>query len=409
MARTFAWRSAGAALLAALAGCGTDITTAGRCPELCPPASVQLADTLLTSPVVSDTSVRGYVLVREASFLLVSNLDSLKSLVLLRFDTLRTKWTVGTDSATLGVVDSVRLALNIVQRDTAAKALRVVLHRLPAQFDTAATYALMQPYFADSTLWDTSAVGEIPDTLASGTVTLAAPDTLKPLAVDSGVVALGLSLVGAPPTALAIGSGNQGTIRPVLYFYVHGHLITDTLRRDTLPRVLSLLPTFATYVMSPDPGQPPSGVLAVGGMPTARATLRLGLPKTVVDSNAIVRATLILSTLDPVGGFARDSFLLAAQPILRDYGPKSLLYPDSSIAGVTWLHPGQSGQVQVDITRLLRLWGTTTGDSLPRTLVLRVVPEGSLLSAVNFRGVAAGAGAPQLRVTYVRRYTFGIP
>jgi hypothetical protein len=161
--------------------------------------------------------------------------------------------------------------------------------------------------------------------------------------------------------------------------------------------------------MSPDPGQPASGVLAVGGMPTARATMRLGLPKEVVDSNAIVRGTLILNTLDPVGGFARDSFLLAAQPLLRDHGPKSLLYPDSSIAGVTWLHPGQSGQVQLDITRLLRLWGTTTGDSLPRTLVLRVVPEGSLLSAVNFRGFAAGAGAPQLRVTYVRRYTFGVP
>jgi len=410
MARTFAWRSAGAALLAALAGCGTDLTTAGRCPELCPPGSVQLADTLLASPVLSDTSVRGYVLVREASFLLASNLDSLKSVVLLRFDTLRTRWNpTTTDTAVLGVVDSVRLQLSIVQRDTAAKALRVVLHRLPAQFDTGTTYDLMQPFFADSTLWDTTAAGGIPDTVASGTVTLAAPDTLRPLAGDSGIVALGLSLVSATPTALAIGSGNQGVPAPVLFFYVHGHLISDTLHKDTLSRVLSLQPTFTTFVMSPDPGQPASGVLAVGGIPTARATLRLGLPKEVVDSNAIVRATLILTTLDPVAGFARDSFLLAAQPILRDFGPKSLLYPDSSIAGVAWLHPGQSGQVQLDITRLFRLWGTTTGDSLPRTLALRVVPEGSLLSAANFRGVAAGAGAPQLRVTYVRRHTFGVP
>jgi len=267
----------------------------------------------------------------------------------------------------------------------------------------------MRPYFADSTLWDTSAVGEIPDTLVSGTVRVSAPVTLQPLAGDSGVVSLGLSLVSATPTALAIGSGNLGTTRVALEFYVHGHLLTDTLHKDTLPRVLSLEPTFSTFVMSPDPGQPASGVLAVGGMPTARATMRLALPTEVVDSNAIVRATLILNTLDPVGGFARDSFLLAAQPLLRDNGPKSLLYPDSSISGVAWLHPGQSGQVQLDITRLLRLWGTTTGDSLPRTLVLRVVPEGSLLSAVNFRGVATGAGAPQLRVTYVRRYTFGVP
>jgi len=412
MARTFAWPSAGAAaLLAALAACGTDITTPGHCPELCPQNSIQLADTLLASPVLSDTSVRGYLLVREASYLLASDLDSLKSLVLLQFQPLPTKWTVGTDSATLGVVDSVRVSLSVLQRDTAAKGLRVVFRRLPARFDTGATYDNIQPYFADSTLWDTSAAGEIPDTLVAGAVTLTAPDTLQPLAGDSGIVSLGIALVSGTPTALAIGSGaeNTGTTGPYLYFYVRGHLIADTLHRDTLSKVLSLQPTFATFVMSPDPGQPASGVLAVGGIPTARATLRLGLPKEVVDSNAIVRGTLILSTLDPVGGFARDSFLLAAQPLLRDNGPKSILYPDSTISGVTWLHPGQTGQVQLDITRLLRLWGSTTGDSLPRTLVLRLVPEGRLLSAVSFRGAVSGAGAPQLRVTYVRRYAFGVP
>jgi hypothetical protein len=410
MARTFGSRSALTALLVAIGGCGSDITTPGRCPELCPQGSIQLADTLLTSPVVSDTSVRGYVLVREASYLLVSNLDSLKSEVLLQFSALPTKWTVGTDSATLGVVDSVQLSLSFVQRDTAAKALQVVVHRLPAQFDTGATYATIQPYFADSTLWDTTAVGAISDTLVSGNVALAMPDTLRPLAGDSGIISLGVSLVSPAPTALAVGSGYQSiTQAPILYFYVRGHLISDTLQKDTLSKVLSLQPLFATFVMSPDPGQPVSGVLAVGGIPTARATLRLALPKEVVDSNSIVRGTLILTTSDSVGGFARDSFMLAAQPLLRDNGPKSLLFPDSSVAGTTWLHPGQTGQVQLDITRLLRLWGTTTGDSLPRTLVLRVVPEGRLLSAVNFRGVEAGANAAQLRVTYVRRYSFGVP
>jgi hypothetical protein len=404
MARTFAWRSVGAALLAAAAGCGTELTTAGRCPELCPSGSVQLADTLLTAPVVSDTSVRGYVLVREAAYLLLSNLDSLKSVALLQYGPLPTLWTVGTDSVVLGAVDSVHLLLNVVQRDTAAKSLRVVLHRLPAQFDTGTTYDGIAPYFEDSTLWDTTAVGEIPDTLVSGQAELRAPDTLRALPGDTGVVSLGISLVSPAPTALAAGTGTV-----ILEYFVRGHLARDTAQRDTLSRVQSLVPAFSTFVMSPDPGQPPSGVLAVGGIPTARATLRLALPEEVVDSSAIVRGTLILSTLDSVGGFARDSFLLAAQPILRDYGPKSLLYPDSSIAGVTWLHPGQTGQVQVDITPLLRLWGTTTGDTLPRAVVLRVVPEGSLLSAVNFAGLAAGAGSPQLRVTYVRRYRFGVP
>lgn len=412
MGRTSAWRSAAAAaVLAALAGCGSDITTAGRCPQLCPASSVQLADTLLTAPVSSDTSVRGYVLVREASFLLASSLDSLKSEVLVRFTPMPKTWTSGTDTVILGKVDSVRLQLSIVQRDTSAHSLRIILHRLPALFDTGATYASIQPSFADSTLWDTTvaASGPIPDSLASGNLTLATPDTLGPLAGDTGVVALGITLVAATPTALAIGSGNQGTVGPILFFYVKGHLAKDTLQLDTVPHAVSLQQTFATFVMSPDPGQPAAGVLSVGGLPTARATLSLSLPKVVVDSTSIVRATLILTTRQAVAGFARDSFTLAAQPLLRDLGPKSLLFPDSTISGVTRLHQGQTGRVEVDITPILRLWGTTTGDTLPRTLVLRTSPEGGQLGAVDFVGSEAATGGPQLRVTYVRRYTFGIP
>jgi hypothetical protein len=403
MARTSAWRSGCVvALLAAVAGCGSDITSTGRCPELCPSSSIQLADTLLTAPVASDTSVRGYVQVNQASFLLASSDDSLKSLVLMRFLPVPTYWvpTVG-DTVQVGAVDSVRIVLTVGRRDTAAKALKVVFYRLPAQFDTMTTYALVQPYFADSTLLDTAAVD---DSVIGGSLTLPLPDSLRALPADTGVLALGMAVVASSPTKFAVASGNGGSTAPILEYYVHG-----APPRDSLTRLLTVVPSFVTFVMSPEFGQPASGVIAVGGIPTARATLRLALPQVVVDSNAIVRATLMLNTLGKVVGFPRDSFLLEVDPILRDYGPKSMLYPDTSIAGIATLHEGQTGQVEVDITPILRLWGTMHGDSLPRIVVLRMYPEGSTFGAVDLDGTTGGTGAPQLRVTYVRRYNFGVP
>jgi len=162
-------------------------------------------------------------------------------------------------------------------------------------------------------------------------------------------------------------------------------------------------------VMSPPPGQPPAGVLAIGGIPTARAILHLSLPQVVVDSAATVRATLLLNTTGPAGGFARDTFSVIAQPVVRDFGIKSVLWPDSAVSGSVRIAQGQTGPVELDIGPILRFWGTTVGDSTPRLIVIRVYPEGSILGSVAFAGRASGAAGPQLRVTYVKPYTFGLP
>ena len=142
-----AWRSAlVVGLVAGIVGCRENITTSGRCPSLCPRSNVQLADTLLAMADSADTSVRGFVLVREASYLLASSLDSLQSVALIRFTARDTSWTAAdtgslVDTEYIGRQDSVGLTLQILQRDTAVKNLRLVVYRLPAQLDTAATYA----------------------------------------------------------------------------------------------------------------------------------------------------------------------------------------------------------------------------------------------------------------------------
>jgi len=398
-----AWRSAVVIVgLVAIAGCRERLTTAG-CSTLCPPSQVQLVDTVLATTDVSDTSVRGYVLVREASYLLASSLDSLKSVILIRFSKRDSVWYPDTkDTAYVGKQDSVVLSMQMLQRDTSVKQLRLIVYRLPAQFDTSATYASIQPYFVDANLVDTVAIPD--DSLAGSVNLLRIADSLAIPAADSGVVSLGIAMVAAGKSAVTFGSGNIGTSTPVLSYYGHARAPLDTLSH-----VFAVDQFVSLFVMSPPPGQPPAGVLSVGGIPTARATLRLSLPKVVVDSTAIVRATLLLNTTAAAGGFAHDTFTVIAQPVVRDFGVKSVLWPDSAISGMVRIAQGQSGPVELDIAPILRFWGTTVGDSTPRLIMLRVYPEGSILGAVDFAGRAAGAAGPQLRVTYVKPYRFGLP
>jgi hypothetical protein len=162
-------------------------------------------------------------------------------------------------------------------------------------------------------------------------------------------------------------------------------------------------------VQSPVAGQPPPGVLAIGGLPAAHSLIRFSLPSVAVDSIGIVRATLILNLVRPVVAFPGDSFFVNAFPILRDYGPKSTLYPDTTVTGEAVIHAGQTGAVKIDIAAILRLWGTTHGDSMPRAIMLGVFAEGFALGELDVQGRSAGGGGPRLDVTYVKKYEVGIP
>ena len=399
MARTSAWRNALLAGLVAAGGCTEKLTTPARCPEVCPNSSVQLADTLLTDPDVADTSVRGYVLTSEATYVAASSLDSLKSLILLHFAPVPTSW-AQTETDTVQAVfppDSVFADLEITFRDTTVHP-RIVFYRLPAFFDTTMTYAQAQAFFVDSAVLDTVAV---PDT---GNMEARLPTSLVPGPGDSGVVSIGARVIADSPTVVAFSSGHSGTVWPQLSYFVHGQPPQDTLTRN-----LSDTASFTTFVQSPAAGQPPPGVLAIGGLPAAHSLIHLSLPSVAVDSIGIVRGTLFLQLVRPAVGFPGDSFFVNAFPILRDYGPKSVLYPDTLITGEAVVHAGQTGTVEVDIAPILRLWGTTTGDSMPRAIMLGVFAEGFAFGEVDIQGRSAGGGGPKLEVTYVKKYEVGVP
>jgi hypothetical protein len=399
MARTFVWPSALLAALVALAGCSERLTMPGHCPALCPSTDVQLADTLLAAADSADITAWGYVQLREATFVAAASLDSLKSVILLRFAALPNQWIQSATDTVLAVFppDSVVGTLQVVYRDTTVHP-RLVFYRLPAHFDTTMTYAQAMAYFVDSAVLDTAAV---PDT---GSMSFRMPSSLVAPPADSGVVSLGVKVIADAPTVVAVTSGHTSTASPSLSYFVHGQPPQDTLTRN-LPDTA----TFTTFVQSPAAGQPPPGVLAIGGLPAAHSLIHLSLPSVAVDSLGIVRATLFLHLVRPAVGFPGDSFFVNAFPILRDYGPKSVLYPDTSVTGAAVVHAGQTGTVEMDIAPILRLWGRTTGDSIPRAIMLGVFAEGFALGEVDIQGRLAAGGGPQLEVTYVKKYEVGVP
>jgi len=397
MARTSVWRSVFLAALLAAGGCTEKLTSPGHCP-LCVNSTLQMADTLLTAVDSADLTARGYVRMSEATFVAASNLDSLKSVILYRFSALPTSW-AQTSSDTVQAVfppDSVQAVLQVMYRDTTAHP-RLVFYRLPANFDTTWTYAQATAYFADSVLLDTAAV---PDT---GVMTVRMPTSLVAAPADSGVVAIGIKVIADSQTVVGLASGYNGSTSPALTYYVHGQPPQDTLHRN-----LSAAPTFAAYAQAPALGAPPAGVFSVGGVPSAHAIMHLVLPKVATDSVNIVRGTLLLSLAKPIVTFPHDSFYVKAYPLLRDYGPKSVLFTDTTFSGHALVRAGQTGTVELDIAPILRLWGTTTGDSLPRAIELLVYSEGNVLGEVDFQGHAAAA-SPQLRLTYVKKYEYGVP
>ena len=392
------------AVVAAGLGCSEDLVAPGNCPGLCPSSGVRMADTTLAGIVTQDSTYVGYVAVSEADFVVLSDTDSQRAIALVRFGARDSTWTPsGSDTAVgIGRVDSVTARVYVLRRDTSVHDVRVLLYRMPVGFDSGMGYVAAQQYLADSLLVDSLPV---PDSVASGAVTVrlraGVLDTIP--ATDSGVVALALAVRASQRTSVSIASSDNDTVTGFrLDWYVHARAPADTLAKT-----LSASPSYDGFAS--EAGSLPAGALRAGGMPASRSILRLSLPDWATDSVGLVRATLILTPIRPVGGRPLEEFRLSARGVVRDFGAKSLVYSDTSAGGTVPLTAGDSGEVHIDVVRLLREWGSAAGDSLPRALMLLVEPEASGMGEVVFAPASAGAAAPRLRVTHVIPYVFGVP
>jgi hypothetical protein len=386
--------------------CGETVTAPGSCPAFCPPAAIDMVDTVLAGSVRvgSDSVFVGYVRPQDAVALQLTAGGTVPfSRAVIRFrpfiDTIALN-AGDTIHRAVAQTDSFKITITYLRRKAGVAGVTLRLYRLLATTDSNVTLATVQSRFDDSTAIGTATLD---DTVANGTVSLVVPASAFPtFHTDSLTAAVGVEVRAGVATFLDLGAadgGNGATIqRYIQVDSVPGVRVSRSDAKESL---------FDTFVFAPDAGAP-AGTLSVGGVPSARVMLRAGLPSGIVDSSQIVRATLFLVPVAPVIGAAGDTVVVVADGVNADFGAKSpvaFTTQDSVVARSARALVGSSDTLRIDITTIVRAWKARP--TQPHTLSIRVVPEGAGFGTVWVGSTGTAGAQPAIRVTYVRRFNFG--
>ena len=395
------------ALTALGPACTERLSGPGSCPDYCTVNVPQFTDSLIFPVTVGrDSSYRGYVRADETSRLQLAEVGTtLSSRALLEYTQLPDSVTLGTEPWPIIGLDSLRLQFALVSRDPNAEALRVDVYHLLPGLDTGTTYDDVLPDFVPSNLVTSMVIDTLlpPDSTSgdrqeSGTLVIVVPGSaieLRP--ADSGVVALGLTAAADTGVPFVVLGSAEGLTPAVLSLYV----AVDSAG-DTTSAVLAPPLEFDSFVLTPTFGAPVE--LEVAGVPSARSILRFTFPEGVVDTSRLSRATLLLVPAEPAFGVTGDTMTLAASAVAVDLGAKSPLVPDSIFRATARVAVGSADTIAFDVTNVLRAWGGTP--TFPRTMMLRVSPEGGL-GAVRIAGTGSATLQPAMLVTFFRPYPFG--
>jgi hypothetical protein len=391
----------GAITLLVLAGACTEDLLApqgGACPDYCPPEHVTVIDSVLLDNIVSDSAVRGYVRPWEATTLPAyrdsSDAGDAGSRVFYRFAAFSDSLLLAAGDTTLGEVlgtDSFVVELPIISRNTEQTGLVLEFHRLPAGLDSTASYADLDPYFADSTV-----IGVLPvdDSVVASSVFATFDSAAFPgLAADANVAALGVVL--RTPTGYVRLGSTGGAAAPSLTRYVQ----VDSAG-TAVPRADGKVALFNTMAATPLPAVDPND-RAAGGVPSIRTLLRFAIPARIMDSSTVLRATLLLVPTGPVLGAPGDTLALLAQGLATDVGAKSpleALTTDSIVARLGFFPVGWSDTVRLNITTLVRAWAADS--TRPQALEVRAIPEAGSVAEVRFGSAASGPLRPRLEITF---------
>ncbi len=394
------------ALLAAvvLAGCQEKLTSPADCPALCPGGQPQIFDEVFTATTGADSSYVGYVQPHQAVTLLVSNgLQGFEERGLVRFLARADSVSVR-DTLRAYTIDSVAFSFTVAARDTNLDGVDLLLYRVAPTFDSASSFADVAPAFVPENLIATL---HVPDTANTGVVRavfLGADLSRVQIApADSGKMALGVRIASPTTTGIRLGALAGGS-SPIFTTYTTLDVPdTGTAKLRTLAQSAA----FNTYVTEV-PQAVDTTLLAVGGAPSARTMLRFTIPRRILDSATIVRATLELTPVAPIAGLPTDPALLQARAVLSDVGAKS---PVSTLAGRIPEDTLEAGAVAVSLeaVRLVELWLGLA--NRPTALFLSLTPEASSFSRPVFYSSRAvdPAHRPRLRLSYLLSFPFETP
>ncbi len=413
----------GALLLATgAAACSTDLESEGGCPLLCPDQQVNVQQ-INIDPVLLDTTVQGFPLRGEENALLVAREGTtLDTRAIYRFDAVPRRFQpLGQDSVDITeLVDAY---------------LRVRLDTTNSSYPAG---TMLEVYDVDGDGADddlTPLIGRFVPARLLGSVTIPAPltaDTIRIPLVESRILAAirgpgrvrlgvrastpsGRALVRLAPIDVALGvdPSPDENVGPLL-------ATPSSLTPTTDDRVRRSLTSFVLVAAGASPL--PSATLGVGGLPARRTLIRFTIPRAILDSATIVRATLVLTQRPVPGTSLGDSVTLTPLPVkasdaVTDVVQSILLAGNPSAGGLDTrlietlrLSPADSGERAIELQSLLLFWQTDTPNRPQRALVLQVSSEGLAPEELRFFSSEAPAALrPRLRITYIPRFNLGLP
>jgi len=437
-------------LLFVAAACTEQSTAPGACPDFCPGSQILSHDTVFTTIIERDSSFRGYLASYQA--LMMTAADSpgvIESRAFFTTDTVlsRIQAKIGDTTTVPKIVDSLRLRLVILQRPKHTTGLKLRLYRLPVTLDSTTTFAFLDPYFAAAPIdsVDISALQEAPG--ATDTAITHYWRVLCPLCIDSvrvdpdqnvlltqndsslliymkldslqvplseadtGRAAFGFGVGSDSFPSVGLGTSESGVNSPLLRWFYH-YTIPDTV--STTPDSVKsndkiVPPRFDNFVFNP-PTPALDSNLTIGGVPSARALLRVNLPRFLHDTVDVVRATLLLVPVNAIPGVPSDSLKIVAYPVFGDLGAKSPINTGPTGAPLidsAFVHIGSTDTVRLELTKMVRVW--TLDTTIVTAFVLAQRPEAASYTEARFYSSRAPAFRPALAVTYVSRYKFGRP
>lgn len=403
--------------VAAVSGCQEQLDAGNACPLLCPQQSIILKDTTLEAVVFDSTLVGFPEIGNEPRLLLTSRGDTLDTRVIFRFDTIVQSYRRPGAS-----VDS-----TIERVDSAT--IRVVLDTVSIDGGLAAkptTPVTLEMYDVDTTAADTVAAGLLPlfrpDRLL-GTKTFAPEsilDTLR-LPIDGNKVLekivngqhlrIGFKMVTATSAQLRFFpvafAGTQLRFKPAPDTSVIVSLVSNTPTDTVQTELKAALTDYVIVAKGPPP--PPAGAIAIGGFPARRTFVKFSLPPLIVDSQTVVRATLLLTQIPArTSPGARDSVAVYPSPVTAGTAVTEVplltrlisnRLPVDSLRST----PADSGLLRVQMVDLVRVWKTTRPEQTQRSVVLLIGSEGETPSEMFFFSHSNPDPAlrPRVQITYV--------
>lgn len=420
------------ALLLALTACTEEATAPGVCPDFCPGGQIGVVDSIFTDMIQRDTAFSGYVEAAGGEVMAVADVPgAVDSRAIFRMNAMPISVVLHDTTTSPITVDSARLRIEILHRDTSATALWIKLYRLPLSIDSTTTFADLVPPFTDSIVDSVNVTTLLAQPKVFDSLTLATwGDTIRTdsaghvlqigrsdsslilysdldtaqarfVAADSGRVAFGVRVSADSANTIALGTSDDGRGPRLTWFF--NFLDSTSTKKDSS---LSRGPIFDSFVFNPPTAAIDSN-LAVGGAPAARSLLRVKIPALLRDSADVVRATLILVPVGPVPGAPADSFTILARAVIADLGAKSPLSTNSQFFGTMRVHLNVADTLRMELTDLVRSWALDS--TLASALMLGQAPEAASYTQARFYSTRAPAFRPALHITFVRRYAFGAP